>query len=143
MKLFDGNKNKEIKKPIKIKSDPNIDKRYEDKVLWFVRKGARREAFLAPWGDGQGLASSNTPTPTHIHPYHTIPHHTTPQPTMRRGPGHLLLPDKDISIVSTLLTASFNTALHYTKHTSLDNNTTPHLTKIHRIVLEQLQLGYI
>ena len=55
--------------------DPNIDKRYEDEVLLFVRKGVWREALLAPWGDGQLLASSNTPTPTHIHPCHTIPCH--------------------------------------------------------------------
>ena len=35
----------------------------ETNFLWFVRKGAKREALLAPGGDGQGLAGSNTHTP--------------------------------------------------------------------------------
>ena len=40
----------------------------ETNFLWFVRKGAKREALLAPGGDGQGLAGSNTHTHTHAMP---------------------------------------------------------------------------
>ena len=48
-----------VNKSNKLKNEKIKKKDIEEQVLQFARKGARREA--KPRGDGQGLASSNTP----------------------------------------------------------------------------------